>query len=287
MGEDEGVMTRFLSGHKHALCWLHVGSVIATICVAVPVIAWSGGSLFSSWRALIIFALATVAWSQNIGLMHHCAHHLPRGPRWLGLAAARFLHSLGALSYTHARFVHGLHHAHLGTPLDPDRAGYETTKTLRGRLRYLLLIGPLRARFAPVDASHAIGALSPERRAEHERLCRHDRGLVVATHLLLIPLCGLYYPVVLAALLFANVLSNAREMAEHGNNGSGAYVDVQVSLLGVLFLSTPGFWFHGIHHMDASIHYLELPLASRSFEPKSNLPYLRRASSLGYVLTGR
>ena len=277
----------FLSRHKHGLNWLHTGLVVGAICIAVPAIARTGGGSFSPLRVLLIFAVATVAWCQNLGLMHHCAHHLPRGPRWLGVSTARFLHALGGLSCTQVRFAHGLHHAHLGTPLDPDRIGYESTTTVWRRLRYLLLIGPLRARFAPVDTSAAFNALSPERRAEHQRMCRSDRRLVLVTHLLLMALCGWYYPVVFAALLCANVLSNAREMAEHGNAGRGAYVDIRVSPLGVLLFSTPGFWFHGVHHMDASVHYLDLPLASGGLEIKDNLPYLQRQSAVAYLFTGR
>lgn len=155
------------------------------------------------------------------------------------------------------------------------------------RLRYLFLIGPLRARFAPVDISHAINRMTPERVAEYERSCRRDWRLVVISHLLLIPLCGLYYPVVFAGLLLANVLSNVREMAEHGGGGRGAYVDIRVSLLGVLLFSTPGFWFHGIHHMDAGIHYLDLPLAANRVTVKGDLPYLRRKSALVYLFAGR
>jgi hypothetical protein len=39
--------------------------------------------------------------------------------------------------------------------------------------------------------------------------------------------------------------------------------------------------------MDASIHYLDLPLASRTFAVKKDRPYLRRESALGYLFTGR
>lgn len=277
-----------LSRHKHGLNWLHIALVVGTLCAALPALAWSGGAVPSPWRALLVFAAATVAWCQNIGLVHHCIHHLPRAPRWLGLSTARLLNYLGGLPYTKIRFAHQLHHAYLGTPRDPDRVGYENTTTLGQRLRYLLFIGPLRARFAPVDTTQALDAMSPERRAEHERLCRRDARLALATHLLLIPLYGLYYPIVLAALLCANVLSNVREMAEHGTGtGAGAYVDIRVSPLGVLFLSTPGFWFHGIHHMDASIHYLNLPLASGSLAIKDDRPYLHRRSAAAYLLTGR
>jgi fatty acid desaturase len=194
---------------------------------------------------------------------------------------------LGGLPFAPTRLAHRLHHAHLGTSLDPDRIGYESTTTAGRRLRYLLLIGPLRARFAPVDVAHALAAMSGERRAAYDRDCRRDRRLVVVAHVALLALCGLYYPVVVAALLFANVLSNVREMAEHGNGGQAAYVDVRVSPLGVLLLSTPGFWFHGIHHMDATIHYLDLPVAARSASHKHNLPYLQRRSAAAYLVTGR
>ncbi len=277
-----------LSRHKHSLNWLHIGLVTGTLCVALPTIAWTGGTVPTLARALVIFALATVAWCQNIGLVHHCIHQLPRGPRWLGLATARFLNYLGGLPYTSIRFAHQLHHAYLGTARDPDRVGYASTTTLARRLRYLLFIGPLRARFAPVDTTHALDAMSPTRRAEYDRSCRRDRYLAVAAHLLLVPLYGLYYPVVLAALLFANVLSNVREMAEHGTGtGAGAYVDIRVTPLGALFLSTPGFWFHGVHHMDASIHYLDLPIASQRLVRKDDRPYVRRNSAALYLLTGR
>lgn len=279
------VIGAFVSRHKHALGWLHIGMVVGTLGVVVPAIAW--GQPFSPWRALLVFGLATVAWCQNIGLVHHCAHHLPRGPRWLGLSTARALHYLGGLPYAQTRLAHRLHHVHLGTPLDPDRVGYEATGTVWRRLRYLLMIGPLRARFAPVDMSHAITAMAPERRAEYDRQRRRDRRLVVIAHLVLLALCGLYYPVVFAALLAANVLSNAREMAEHGNEGAGAFVDIRVAPLGVLFFSTPGFWFHGAHHMDPTVHYLDLPDAAAALDTTSHLPYLRRDGVVAYLLTGR
>lgn len=278
---------RFLSRHKHGLHWLHIGLVIGAIFVVIPVIGWSGGGLPTPWRAVLVFAIATVAWCQNVGLSHHCTHQRPRGPRWLSRFAVRFVHALGMLPYTPVRLAHRLHHIHLGTPLDPDRIGYESTTTVWRRLRYLLMIGPLRARFAPVDTSYAIDAMSAAQRGEHERRCRRDRQLVVATHILLLLACGLYYPIVFVALLVANVLSNVREMAEHGSDGTGVYVHVRVSPLGVLLFSTPGFWFHGIHHMDGSIHYLDLPLASRRVAIKNNLPYLQRESAVAYLLTGR
>lgn len=281
------MVAELLSRHKDGLYWMHIGVVVGSVCIVVPAVAWTGSTLFSPWRALLIFAIATIAWCQNIGLVHHTAHRLPRGPRWLGLYTARILHYLGGLPYTKTSFAHRLHHAHLGTPLDPDRAGYETTTTPWRRLRYSLLIGPLRARFAPVDTSHAVESMSPPRRAEYERLGRRDRTLVVVTQLLLALLCGVYYPVVFAALLVANVFSNIREMAEHGDHGRGVYVDIRVSPIGVLFFSTPGFWFHGVHHMDASIHYLDLPLAAQTFTAKEDLPYLRRASASGYLFNAR
>jgi fatty acid desaturase len=281
------VIGEFASRHKHGLCWLHIALVVGTFAVAIPAIAWGGAGALSPWRALLVFVLATLAWCQNIGLVHHFAHHLPRGPRRVGLFTARLLHAMGGLPFTRTRLAHRLHHVHLGTPLDPDRVGYQTTTTLWRRLRYLLLIGPLRARFARVDLSHATNAMSAERRAEYERRCRHDRRLVIATHVGLLALSGWYYPAVLLGLIVANVLSNVREMAEHGGDVNAAYVDIRVSPVGLLFFSTPGFWFHGIHHMDATIHYLDLPVASRGFAIKQTLPYLRRGSALGYLLTGR
>lgn len=277
----------FLSRHKYGLEWLHIGLVAGTICLVLPIIAWSGGAIPTADRGLLIFVVATVCFSQNIGLVHHFVHHLPRGPRRLGRATARFLNYLGGLPYTQIRFAHRLHHAHLGTPLDPDRAGYQTTTTLARRLRYLFLIGPLRHRYAPVDTTEALCAMSPARRSEHQRRYERDWRMVAATHLCLLVLYGLYYPVLVAALLIANVLSNAREMAEHGLDGAAAHVDIRVSPLGVLLLSTPGFWYHGLHHADAGIHYLDLPRAARRGAPRRPLPYVRRRGALTYLFLGR
>lgn len=277
----------FLSRHKYGLEWLHIGAVAGALCVALPAVAWSGGGYPTASRALLIFLVATVCWSQNIGLVHHFVHRLPRGPRWLAAATARILNYLGGLPYTQIRFAHLLHHAHLGTPLDPDRAGYATTTTPAQRLCYLFLIGPLRRLFAPVDTAHAEDAMAPARRADHHRRCRRDWYLVAAAQLLLLALYGLYYPVVAAALIVANILSNAREMAEHGHQGGAAHVDIDVSPLGVLLLSTPGFWYHGTHHADAGIHYLDLPRASRDRQPRRDLPFVRRRSTAAFLITGR
>jgi len=274
-----------LSRHKHAFHWLHIIAVLASLCIAIPVIAWSAP--FSAPRALLVFVIAIIAWCQNIGLMHEGAHRLPRGPRWLGLFSVRFLHALGALRFTPTRFAHLLHHAHLGTERDPDRAGYEATTTVRKRLRYLFMVGPLRARFAPVDVSSALDAMAAERRRRHERECRRDAKLVVLVQLSLIPLFGFYYPVVLAALIAANVLSNVREMAEHGLDGHAAYVDIRLSPVGVLLLSTPGFWCHAIHHMDPTLHYFELPRHAASGLTETALPYVERAGAIRYLFTGR
>jgi hypothetical protein len=57
-----------LSRHKHAFHWLHIIGVLGSLCVVTPAIAWSAP--FSPMRALLIFAIALVAWCQNIGLMH-------------------------------------------------------------------------------------------------------------------------------------------------------------------------------------------------------------------------
>lgn len=277
----------FLSRHRYGLEWLHIGLVAGTLCLVLPAFGWSGGWFPTAGRALLIFVVGTVCFSQNIGLVHHFVHHLPRGPRRLGRATARFLNYLGALPYTQIRFAHRLHHAHLGTPLDPDRAGYETTTTLARRLRYLFLVGPLRRRYAPVDTSRALSAMSAKRRTEHQRQCARDWRMVAATHLCLMVLYGLYYPVLGAALLAANILSNAREMAEHGHDGAAAHVDIRVSPLGVLLLSTPGFWYHGLHHADAGIHYLDLPRAAHGREPQRDVPYVRRRGALTYLVHGR
>ena len=274
-----------LSRHKHAFHWLHIMAVLGSLCVVIPVIAWSAP--LSPLRALLVFGIALIAWCQNIGLIHEGAHRLPRGPRWLGLSIVRVLHALGALRFTATRFAHLLHHAYLGTELDPDRAGYETTTTPRKRLLYLLMVGPLRARFAPVDVSRALEGMAVTRRRQHERDCRHEAKLVVLVQLSLIPLFGLYYPVVLAALIAANMLSNLREMAEHGLDGQGVYVNIRVSPVGVLMLSTPGFWFHGIHHMEPGLHYWELPRHAAIGLTEPALPYVQRAGAIRYLFTGR
>jgi fatty acid desaturase len=274
-----------LSRYKHAIHWLHIIAVLASLCVAIPAIAWSAP--FSPSRALLVFAIAVIAWCQNIGLMHEGAHRLPRGPRWLGLSTVRLLHAFGGLRFTPTRFAHLLHHAYLGTERDPDRAGYQATTTVGKRLRYLFMVGPLRARFAPVDVSSALDAMGAKRRRRHERDCRQDAKLVVFVQLSLIPLFGLYYPVVLAALIAANLLSNLREMAEHGLDGQGAYVDIRVSPVGVLLLSTPGFWFHGIHHIDPALHYFELPRHAAIGLTETTLPYVERAGAIRYLFTGR
>jgi len=156
------MVAELLSRHKHALHWGHIIGVLGSLCVAIPAVAWSAP--FSPSRALLVFAIALVAWCQNIGLMHEGAHRLPRGPRWLGVSIVRFLHALGALRFTTTRFAHLLHHAYLGTERDPDRAGYETTTTVRKRVLYLFMVGPLRARFAPVDVSSALEMMAAERR---------------------------------------------------------------------------------------------------------------------------
>jgi len=271
-----------LSRHKHALHWLHIGLVLAVLLIVAPWLSRIGSGAALLW----LFVVATVAWCQNIGLLHHFAHHLPYGPRWLGSAVASALHGLGGLGYTRARLAHRLHHAYLGTERDPDRLGYQATATFAGRLRHLFLIGPLRGRFAPVDIGEALQAMSATRRARFETQCRRDRVAIVLAHGVLLLLCGAGYAVVLAALLFANVLSNAREMAEHGDRGRVAYVDIRVSPLGLLLFSTPGFWFHGRHHLDAKRHYLDLPSHAGGFTEAANLPQLQRRGVVRYLLTG-
>jgi fatty acid desaturase len=278
------MLAESLSRHKHALHWLHLVSVVGALTVVGPAIANIGE--VSLRRALAIIVIATLAWCQNIGLLHFSAHHLPQGPRWLGVQVARFLHALGGLSLTNTRLAHLLHHAHLGTARDPDRLGYESTTTLARRMRYLLLIGPLRARFAPVDVDVALAAMTAERYATHTTQVHRDRRLVGLAHCLLLVLYGIYYPVVIAALLLANVFSNVREMAEHGLEGRGAQVDIRVSPLGLLLFSTPGFWFHGSHHIDPSLHYLDLPLIAGQLAPRGSLPYLHRSGAVRYLLTG-
>lgn len=281
------MVARFLSRHKHALNWLHIAAVLGTLWLILPVIAWHASTDAGARTGVLIVVLATIAWSQNIGLIHHCDHVFPAGPRWLGRGTAVLLHSLGGLAFTSTRLAHGLHHAHLGTDLDPDRAGYQTTTTLLTRLRYLALIGPLRSRFAPVDLSAAFDRMSIVQRSAFAAACRRERLLSFILHGALACLTGRWYLALFVSLLLANVLGNVREIAEHGYNGRAAYVDIEPSPLGVLLFSTPGFWLHGLHHLDAGIHYLDLPLARRMQRGATDLPYLTRRSALGYLFTGR
>jgi hypothetical protein len=174
----------------------------------------------------------------------------------------------------------------LGSERDPDKLGYRNKDTLAARVGYLLCIGPLRARFAPVDVSFALDALSSERRAQHYRRLRSESLLILAVQLCLALSCGRYYAVYAAALITANVLSNVREMAEHSWNGAAAHVDIRPSPLGLMVFSTPGFWFHGVHHMDPGVHYLDLPRAAQQTRPKGHLPYLQRDSAVRYLLRG-
>ena len=51
--------------------------------------------------------------------------------------------------------------------------------------------------------------------------------------------------------------------------------------------ATPGFWFHGIHHMDAALHYFELPRHAAIGLTETTLPYVERAGAIRYLFTGR
>src|SRR5262249_38899792 len=41
VGLRSGMVAELLSRHKHALHWLHIIAVLGSLCVAIPMIAWS------------------------------------------------------------------------------------------------------------------------------------------------------------------------------------------------------------------------------------------------------
>jgi fatty acid desaturase len=257
-----------------------------TIGVTATVTLLTRGEWKPSFAALS-FLFGLVGYSQNIGVVHECTHRLPPSPPSIGLATARFLHALGGLRFYSTRLAHRFHHAYLGTARDPDRRGYDNTNTtLFERLRYILFIGPIRSIFAPVDLRVAFDQMSPEKYQDFRRKSRFDEFLRVSLHFGFVLIFRWYYLSLFLALIGANMLSNVREMTEHGNRGSAAYVNIKRSLLGVLFLSTPGFWYHGWHHMYPEIDYWDLPLRSKKLTPKSDLPILSRKSYVKFMLFG-
>ena len=272
----------FLSRNKHALEW---GHIVLTFClIVVSPILYLNGILGAFW-GLFLFPL--IGFCQNIGLMHHLDHLLPRGPKGLGLALAELMHSLGGLNFASTKITHFFHHKYLGTEQDPDRNGYNhMTLTFLQRVRYLFFIGPIRARFAPVDISGHLATWSAPRLQEHQRKVRRSHFARFGVHLVLLGILGVSYFIWFGALLTANVLSNVREMVEHGNGGTAGLVNIRPSLVGLTFFSTPGFWYHGIHHRNPHIHYLELGMAAPDLIREGRFTYLSRNGYLKYMLFG-
>jgi fatty acid desaturase len=276
-----------LSKNRSILIWSHLFLVIILIFF-IPLSL----NLFRAHLNIAIvasgFIFTLIGHCQNIGLVHEFSHRLPPGPRPIGLWTAKFFHAFGGLKYEHASTAHHFHHKYLGTERDPDRLGYLTTSTLFKRIVYLFLIGPLRAKFAPVDLETALNDLSDSQKLEHYRRVKQDRILLVVTQLALILVLGRFIFFYWTSLILANVLSNVREMTEHGDNGSAAYVIIRPSLTGILFFSTPGFWYHGIHHMHPHIPYWSLPAANLHPQLKmlNDLPLFKRKSYLKYFIFG-
>ncbi len=242
-------------------------------------------TLFAVLPGMLLLA-STIGFCQNIGLIHQLAHTLPPAPGKSGVIVARVMHAFGGLRYTSTRFAHHLHHRYLGTESDPDRHGYQLTTTFARRFGYLLLIGPLRAKWAPVDLRPFLTQMEAGQKARYETSLRKDHWYLLGIQGALLLSLGVFYLPWFASLLLANACSNAREMAEHGNSGGAAYVNLKPSLTGVLFFSTPGFWYHGDHHTSPSLHYFELPLASPTIKPKTDLPRYARRGAISYLWAG-
>lgn len=111
-----------------------------------------------------------------------------------------------------------------------------------------------------------------------------ERVYNVVLHLVLLILLREEYWAVFAALLAANVLSNIREVSEHGDFGKAAYVNLKFNIFSLLFLATPGFWNHGVHHMHPEVHYLSSPLWASSLEEKEDLRVIQSRSIWRYFL---
>lgn len=272
----------FLFRHSGKLFILHT-LLVGVFCL-VPSFMIHYMDLNASWRFLHLFTL--IGFCQNIGLIHEFAH------RPLHLMIARFYHALGGLRYSYAKLLHIDHHRYLGTSQDPDRNGYtEHTLTRSDRFLYLIFIGPLRNLWAPVDLTAALVRLPHAARIQLHREKIIDLLLLISIHLGLLLTLKTEYLWLFASLLVANILSNLREMTEHGrgSKGSAAYVNVRPSVVGVLFLSTPGFWFHGTHHQHPHIPYWMLPSeANRQMAPHvlHELPFLERSSYWRYLWGG-
>lgn len=280
------MLAKALSKYHARLYWVHLLLTLGLI-LSFPIWVWATQptTLFGVLPWALLLA-STIGFCQNIGLIHQLAHILPPAPGKSGVIAARVIHAFGGLRYTSTRFAHLMHHRYLGTDEDPDRHGYQLTTTFSRRLGYLLLIGPLRAKWAPVDLQPLIAQMEAGQARRYHSGLEKDRWFLLGIHGALLLSLGVFYVPWFASLLLANVCSNAREMAEHGNAGGAAYVNLKPSLTGLLFFSTPGFWYHGDHHTSPSLHYFELPLASPTIKPKTDLPRYTRPGVIHYLLAG-
>mgnify|MGYP001558755094 CR=1 FL=1 len=263
--------------------WLH--TLASSLLMVMPWVL--APQLGNPYAFIAAFFFSTLGAAQNIGIVHEFAHRTPRGPRALSRAWAAFAHALGGLVFEKARTAHRYHHAFLGGPTDPDRHGYDqTTEGRWRRFRYLLLVGPLRGWFAPVELASVLAKLPQSAKDDYARKAWKDRVLLLLAQLVLIGGLGWFYLGYAASLIFANMLSNVREMTEHGNGGQAAYVNIKPSLFGVLFFSTPGFWYHGAHHLRPEIPYWELPSKAADILSKDDIPLLNRTSYLKYLWSG-
>jgi fatty acid desaturase len=272
-------MVAFLDRHRDFLMWCH-SLLTLTLCAALPVVI-----AFLGWNPAWIFLSSLIGFCQNIGLMHEMVHRRLKGPRWIGQAFSHLHHAVGGLQMRQAKFLHLSHHKYLGTDLDPDRLGYLTTKTFFEKARYLIFIGPLRKKFAPVDFASIFARLEENKKNELRTQVGIERLYNIAFHLCLLVCLREKYLLVFAALICANILSNIREVSEHGDFGRAAYVNLKPGLFGILFLSTPGFWYHGVHHMHPEIHYLSTPLWSSRAKAKGDLRYVKSRSVWRYFLS--
>jgi fatty acid desaturase len=277
-----------LAEYKAQIFWAHI--IITLLLIFMPLIEITSRSPseITLVHVCIAFVLILTGFCQNIGLIHQLDHTLPRGPKPISNFVAKFMHFLGGLSFTKAKVAHSLHHRYLGTDLDPDRLGYIQTSSPMRRLQYLFFIGPLRGIFAPVDIKSAFrNRWSDEQWESFKHKARSETMLAAFLHCGLLIIFRQYYGIMFLALMTSNVFSNIREMAEHGNSGKAAYVNLRLGPMETLFFSTPGFWFHGYHHAAPSFHYLEIPRESENIPLRDDLPLLNSRSSLKYLFIGR
>jgi fatty acid desaturase len=272
----------FLSKHKYKLEWLHFMVTIFLIFGSFAIFHSSKGVRVE--RDIFLFLLCIIGYCQNIGLMHTYSHHFVSKSRDVGILIARISHTIGGLSFTFGKQAHSLHHKYLGTELDPDRNGYnEFSNSVFKRLRYLLLIGPLRGIFAPVNIENILATWTKARRQKFFSIVKIERLAIVLFYASIVFVYRVDSLFLISSLICANFLSNIREVTEHGNQGKAAYVNIAPSAIGILFFSTPGFWFHGFHHIYANVHYLDLPLKCSGNCPEK---IILRKSYLKFLLTG-